>query len=178
MWKCWQLLSSEVKGPLLWPGLNVRANKSWLKEPNSNLLIAHPRHCLHLIGCEEEQPYWSQDCGTETSGNCYKILIYVIFQTKGDSRESWPLSAETLVTHQQWGYIFNTKMNDKIREMALQLYCLETGRFVRGLSKFVGYINWNNMKKQRLKNADVVAIDFKQRCGKQQFIVDASVISS
>lgn len=34
------------------------------------------------------------------------------------------------------------------------------------------------MKKQRQKNADVVATDFKQSCAKQQFIVDASVISS
>lgn len=176
MWKCWQLLPSEVKGALpalLWPDLNLYANKS-----NSNLSAAHLRHLLHLIGCEEEQPYWSQDCGIETSGNCYKILIYVIFQTKGDSRESWPLSAETLITCQQWGYIFNTKTNDKIREIALQLYCLETRRFLLGLSEFMGYINWNNMKKHRDKNADVVPTDFKQICAKQQFIVDASVISS
>lgn len=34
-------------------------------------------------------------------------------------------SAETLITCQQWGYNFNTKMNDKIREIAPQLYWIE-----------------------------------------------------
>lgn len=109
----------------LWTGLNLGANKSCLEESNSNLFIAHVRHLLHLIGYEEGQPDWSQDYRIGTNGNCYKILIYAIFQTKGYCRGNWPLSAETLITCQQWGYIFNTKTNDKIREIALELYCTE-----------------------------------------------------
>lgn len=99
-----------------WSGLSLQyANKSCLEESNSNLFIAHLRYLLHLIGYEERQPDWSQDCSIGTNGNCYKILIYAIFQTKGDSMGNWPLRAETLITRQQWSHFFNTKVNDKIK---------------------------------------------------------------
>lgn len=165
-----------MKGALsaqLWPGLNLYANESCLEKSNSNLFIAHLRHLLHLIGYEEGQPDWSQDYRIGTNGNCYKILIYAIFQRKGDSRRNWPLSAETLITCQQWqrGYIFNIEINDKIREIALQLYCIEItlkGEASARLKWIYGLYKRLKKNPQGQKNADIVAIDFKQICAKQQ----------